>query len=121
MRAGDRLAFVLQTATVRDAVIAMTKVQAGAVAIVDEARRVVGLFTDGDLRRYLASGATDFQTRPVVDLMTKHPFSVRYGRLAADALAIFQQHRFDDLVVLHADGTLAGMIDLQDLPKFKIL
>ena len=121
MRAGDRLAAVPATATVRDAVIAMTKVQAGAVAVIDAARRVVGLFTDGDLRRYLAGGATDVQTRPVVDLMTKNPSSVLSGRLAADALAIFQKHRFDDLVVLNADGTLAGMIDIQDLPKFKIL
>lgn len=121
MRSGDRLAAVPQTATLRDAVIAMTKVQAGAVAITDDLRRVVGLFTDGDLRRYLASGATDFQTRPVADLMTKNPSSVRSGRLAADALAVFQQHRFDDLVVLNDDGTLAGMIDIQDLPKFKIL
>lgn len=121
MRAGDRLAAVPATATVRDAVIAMTKVQAGAVAVIDAARRVVGLFTDGDLRRYLAGGATDVQTRPVADLMTKNPSTVRAGRLAADALAVFQQHRFDDLVVVHADGTLAGMIDIQDLPKFKIL
>lgn len=121
MRAGDRLAAVPATATVRDAVIAMTKVQAGAVAVIDAARRVVGLFTDGDLRRYLAGGATDVQTRPVADLMTKNPSTVRAGRLAADALAVFQQHRFDDLVVVNADGTLAGMIDIQDLPKFKIL
>ena len=121
MRAGDRLAAVPATATVRDAVIAMTKVQAGAVAVIDAARRVVGLFTDGDLRRYLAGGATDVQTRPVADLMTKNPSTVRAGRLAADALAVFQKHRFDDLVVVNADGTLAGMIDIQDLPKFKIL
>ncbi len=121
MRTGDRLASVPRSATVGDAVIAMTQVQAGAVAVVDDARRVVGLFTDGDLRRYLAGGATDVQTRPVVDLMTTNPSSVRSGRLAADALAIFQQHRFDDLVVLNEDGTLAGMIDIQDLPKFKIL
>ena len=121
MRTGDRLAHVSRTATVRDAVIAMTKVQAGAVAVVDDRLRVVGLFTDGDLRRYLAGGATDVQTRPVADLMTKNPSSVRAGRLAADALAVFQQHRFDDLVVVNADGTLAGMIDIQDLPKFKIL
>ncbi len=121
MRAGDRLASVPVSATVRDAVIAMTKVQAGAVAVVDANRRVVGLFTDGDLRRYLAGGATDVQTRPVADLMTKNPSAVRAGRLAADALAVFQQHHFDDLVVLNADGTLAGMIDIQDLPKFKIL
>ncbi len=121
MRTGDRLASVPVSATVGAAVIAMTKVQAGAVAVVDAAQRVVGLFTDGDLRRYLAGGATDVQTRPVADLMTKNPSSVRAGRLAADALAIFQKHRFDDLVVLNADGTLAGMIDIQDLPKFKIL
>jgi len=121
MRTGDRLAAVPATATVRDAVLAMTQVQAGAVAITDEKHRVVGLFTDGDLRRYLAGGATDFQTRPVADLMTRKPSSVRAGRLAADALAVFQQHRFDDLVVLNDDGTLAGMIDIQDLPKFKIL
>lgn len=121
MRAGDRLASIPRSATVRDAVIAMTKVQAGAVAVIDDARRVIGLFTDGDLRRYLAGGATDVQTRPVADLMTKNPSTVRAGRLAADALSIFQQHRFDDLVVVNADGTLAGMIDIQDLPKFKIL
>jgi arabinose-5-phosphate isomerase len=121
MRTGDRVASVPASASVRDALIAMTKAQAGAVVVLDENRRVLGLLTDGDLRRYLAAGATDFQTRPVADLMTANPCSIEAGRLAADALAIFQEHRFDDLVVIHADGTLAGMIDLQDLPKFKIL
>lgn len=121
MRTGDRLASIRQDATVRDALIAMTKVQAGALAIVDDRQHVTGLLTDGDLRRYLAGGATDFQTRPVADLMTREPCTVRSGRLAADALAIFQQHRFDDLIVVNADGTLAGMIDIQDLPKFKVL
>lgn len=121
MRTGDRVAAVPPAAAVRDALIAMTKAQAGAVVVVDDRRRVLGLLTDGDLRRYLAGGATDFQTRPVADLMTRNPCSVRADRLAADALVLFQQHRFDDLVVVLDDGTLAGMIDLQDLPKFKIL
>ena len=121
MRTGDRVAAVPPAAAVRDALIAMTKAQAGAVVVVDDRRRVLGLLTDGDLRRYLAGGATDFQTRPVADLMTRNPCSVRAGRLAADALVLFQQHRFDDLVVVNDDGILAGMIDLQDLPKFKIL
>ena len=121
MRTGDRVAAVSPAAAVRDALIAMTKAQAGAVVVVDDRRRVLGLLTDGDLRRYLAGGATDFQTRPVADLMTHNPCSDRSGRLAADALVLFQQHRFDDLVVVNDDGILAGMIDLQDLPKFKIL
>jgi len=121
MRIDDRLASVPQDATVRDALIAMTQAQAGAIAITDDARQVVGLLTDGDLRRYLAGGATDVQTCPVADLMTRDPCVVRAGRLAADALAIFQQHRFDDLIVVNEDGTLAGIIDIQDLPKFKVL
>lgn len=121
MRTGDRLARLPATATVRDAVIAMTEAQAGAVGIVDSAGRVEGLVTDGDLRRYLAGGADDFRTRPVRDIMTRNPKSVRSGQLAADALAVFQQHRFDDLPVVDAEGRLVGIIDLQDLPKFKIL
>lgn len=121
MRTDERLAAVAPAATVRDALITMTKAQAGAVVVIDDQRHVLGLLTDGDLRRYLAGGATDFQTRPVTDLMTHNPCSIVTGRLAADALAIFQQHRFDDLVVVDGTGALAGMIDLQDLPKFKVL
>ncbi|MDD2520197.1 MAG: KpsF/GutQ family sugar-phosphate isomerase, partial [Kiritimatiellae bacterium] len=81
MRTGDRVAAVPPAAAVRDALIAMTKAQAGAVVVVDDRRRVLGLLTDGDLRRYLAGGATDFQTRPVADLMTRNPCSVRADRL----------------------------------------
>lgn len=121
MRTDDRIAAVPPAASIRDALIAMTKAQAGAVVVVDNARRVLGLLTDGDLRRHLAGGSTDILSGPVSDLMTRHPCSVRAGRLAADALVLFQQHRFDDLVVVDDQGTLAGMIDLQDLPKFKIL
>lgn len=121
MRTGERLARLPETATIREAVVAMTEAQAGAVAIVDAGERVLGLLTDGDLRRYLAGGATDFQTRPARDIMTPHPHSIRAGHLAADALAVFQEHHFDDLVVLDAEDRLLGIIDLQDLPKFKIL
>ena len=121
MRQGADLPVVSPEATVAEATREISRGGIGIAIVIDTERRVVGVFTDGDLRRYLAGGATDVQTRPVVDLMTKNPSSVRAGRLAADALAIFQKHRFDDLVVLNADGTLAGMIDIQDLPKFKIL
>ena len=73
MRTGDRIAAVPPAASIRDALIEMTKAQAGAVVVVDPRRRVLGLLTDGDLRRYLAGGATDVQTRPVSELMTAIP------------------------------------------------
>ena len=63
MRTGDRVAAVPADATVRDALIAMTKAQAGAVVALDAHDRVAGLLTDGDLRRYLAAGATDLSSR----------------------------------------------------------
>lgn len=122
MRSGERLALVPRSATVRDAIIAMTKAQAGAVAIVASADDATsaGLFTDGDLRRILASGPTEFLDLPIADFMTPHPTSIGAGRLAADALKLFQEHHFDDLVVLDAQHRVVGMIDLQDLPKFKV-
>ncbi len=122
MRTGDRLAMVPRDASVRDALIAMTKAQAGAVAVVaaPDDPSAAGLLTDGDLRRCLVSGRRDFLDGPVCEFMTAHPTSIRSGRLAADALKLFQEHHFDDLMVLDADGRVLGMIDLQDLPKFKV-
>lgn len=122
MRTGDRLAKVPRDASVRDALIAMTKAQAGAVAVVVSPSddTVAGLLTDGDLRRCLISDRKDFLDGPVREFMTAHPTSIRSGRLAADALKLFQEHHFDDLMVLDASGRVLGMIDLQDLPKFKV-
>ncbi len=121
MRTGDRLASVPLSAAVRDAIVAMTRAQAGAVAILNDDATVAGLVTDGDLRRLLASGAAEPLAVPVASIMSPHPVSVRQGQLASAALAVFQKHHFDDLVVLSSASTLAGMIDIQDLPKFKIL
>lgn len=122
MRTGERLAKVPRDASVRDALIAMTKAQAGAVAVVVSPSddTAAGLLTDGDLRRCLISDRKDFLDGPVREFMTAHPTSIRSGRLAADALKLFQEHHFDDLMVLDASGRVLGMIDLQDLPKFKV-
>ena len=121
MRTGDRLAAVPAAATVREALVAMTRAQAGAVAVLDPATSAVaGILTDGDLRRCLLSGDPGFLDAPVSAYMSPRPTTIRLGALAASALKLFQEHRFDDLPVVDADGRLAGMIDLQDLPKFKV-
>lgn len=120
MRTGERMARVVRGVKVKDALFAMTKARSGAVAIVDRSNRVAGIFTDGDLRRHLATtpGLVD---RSINDFMTKHPRTVRQDDLAVDVLAVYEKHNFDDLIVVDARGRLAGMIDIQDLPKFKIL
>lgn len=120
MRTGDRLAIVKPTATVHEAILAMTGARAGAVAVCDEARTLLGILTDGDLRRHLADAHADILSADVSTIMTVRPISVQSGQLAVDALSIFQQHSIDDIVVLNAQQQLAGIIDIQDLPKFKI-
>ncbi|MCX6997675.1 MAG: KpsF/GutQ family sugar-phosphate isomerase [Kiritimatiellaeota bacterium] len=120
MRTGERLARVRNDALVRDAVLAMTSARAGAVAVVDADDRVVGIFTDGDLRRHLTDAANPAEL-PIAEVMTPRPITVEREHLAVDVLAIYEKHNIDDLVVVDQAGRLAGMVDIQDLPKFKIL
>jgi arabinose-5-phosphate isomerase len=119
MRTGERLAKVREDQLVRDAVLAMTSVRAGAVAVVDADDKVVGIFTDGDLRRHLGDGPPLAEMK-VAQVMTPRPISVRADHLAVDVLAIYEKHNIDDLVVVDEQGKLAGMVDIVDLPKFKI-
>ncbi len=120
MRTGDRVAQIGPDAPVREAILAMTRSRSGAVAVVDPDGRVRGVFTDGDLRRHLddPGGLGD---RPIAQVMTPDPVAVGADQLAAEALRLFERHRIDDLVVVDRDGRLAGMVDLQDLPRMKIL
>lgn len=120
MRTGDRMACVPSSVTVKDALFAMTRARSGAVAIVDGDGRVAGIFTDGDLRRKLAE-IPDLVERRIEEIMSRKPVTVREDALAVDVLAVFEKHHFDDLIVVDAAGRLAGMVDIQDLPKFKIL
>jgi arabinose-5-phosphate isomerase len=120
MRKGDRLATVRAGATVKDAVLAMTSARSGSVAITDEAGRLLGVFTDGDLRRHITD-ARQILDRPVDEVMTRNPVSLRYDHLAADAVAIFEERNIDDLIIVDEEHRVVGLVDIQDLPKFKIL
>lgn len=120
MRTGERLACVKQNAKVKDAVVAMTNAKSGAVAVVDGHHKVVGIFTDGDLRRKLTA-IPDLMNHDMAEVMSRNPATLPTDALAVDVLATFQKHNFDDLIVVDKKGCLAGLVDIQDLPKFKIL
>ena len=120
MRTGDRVALVPRGALVRDAVVAMTGARSGSVAVVGDDNRLAGIFTDGDLRRHM-TGESNLGARPVAEVMTASPICVRDDQLAVDVLATFEKHAIDDLIVVDAADRVVGMIDLQDLPRVKIL
>lgn len=122
MRTGERLATVPPETIIRDALRAVTTRRGGAVAILDSERRVLGIITDGDVRRALATAdpAINILDHAVTSIMTPDPITLTTRQTVADAWDIFTRHPVEDLLVLdHETGALAGIIDLQDLPKLK--
>ena len=120
MRSGDNVAVVPQTATLRDVVFAMTQARSGAACVVDAAQQLIGIFTDGDLRRNFAKAPAVDLDAPVSQFMTPDPTCVRESQLAVDVLRMFEKHKIDDIPVVDASSRFIGIIDIQDLPKFKI-
>ncbi len=122
MRTGESCPVLKEAkTTVQEAIFAMTKAKAGAVALVDAKGRLTGIFTDGDFRRSALNGGADFLKKPVNGFMTRGGKTVPADALAVEALKIFQQLKISDLFALDARGRPAGYIDVQDLPKLKIL
>ena len=123
MRSGERLAKVGHEATVLDALMAMTKAQGGSAIVVDASGKLLGIFTDGDFRRIVSTSADSNRllASPVGDVMTKSPLFVYDDAYAAELLKIFERKRIDDLPVCDKSGRVVGLVDIQDLPKMKVL
>ncbi|MDM7460781.1 MAG: KpsF/GutQ family sugar-phosphate isomerase [bacterium] len=122
MRTGDALAVVPQTALLRDALFAITKAGAGAACVVDNDGKMVGLITDGDIRRRLLQDETAL-ARPVTEAMTRQPMTLRGNPLAIEVLERFHRApaKIGDLPVLDDEGTPSGMIVLKDLLRAGIV
>jgi arabinose-5-phosphate isomerase len=119
MRKGDRVACVKRGAKVKDAVIAMTGARAGSVAVTDDNGRLLGIFTDGDLRRHITD-PQNLSEQAIEDVMTADPITLTENHLAVDVLTLFERHNIDDLIIVDDQRRVVGLVDIQDLPKFKI-
>jgi arabinose-5-phosphate isomerase len=120
MRTGDRVPTLRKGQTVKDSMLAMTEARSGSAAIVDDEGRLLGIFTDGDLRRHLAR-RPDLLELPIETVMTSSPLTVTSDQLAVDVLRTFEAHNVDDLLVVDDWGRLVGAVDIQDLPRLKIM
>ncbi len=120
MRSGDRSPVAGGQMSVKDALLSMTRARSGSVSVVDRHGRLVGVFTDGDLRRRMASDH-DVLAKSLREVMTRHPVSIDEGALAVEALRLFDQRNIDDLIVVNAKHEPVGLVDSQDLPKLKIM
>ena len=120
MRSGEALAFVTQAATLSDALLEMTRGRMGITAILDDDRRVIGIFTDGDLRRALPR-ISDFHGTRITDVMTRSPRTIRPERLAMEAVQIMEQFKVNQLLVVDADQRLIGALNMHDLFRAEVI
>lgn len=120
MRSGPRNAIAPENSSVKEALLVMCQAKSGSVSVVNKNGKLSGVFTDGDLRRHM-SAEGDVMGKKLRDVMTANPICIRDNVLAVEALRIFNQRNIDDLVVVDGKRRPVGMIDLQDLPKLKLM
>lgn len=120
MRTGAANPIVKENTLVRDVLLAITSARAGSACIVDKKGMLVGIFTDGDLRRHLEDDG-NLSIRKIKEVMTKNPTVIKEEHLAAEALGILQRKKIDEVPVVDEQGKPIGLLDVQDLLKAGLL
>src|SRR5438105_15347142 len=122
MRTGPRNPTVRSDASLRETAAVMTRTEGrpGAASVVDAEGKLIGIFTDGDLRRLVQCGEVDF-TRPVSAVMGKSPRVVGPDDLAIAAAEMLRGIQVDQLPVVDAGGRPVGLLDIQDLLAARLL
>lgn len=120
MRSGDAVPRVPAQATVMALMQEMSAKGLGASAVMDEQGALVGIFTDGDLRRLLEKGA-DLRSMRAGDVMRPQPRTVLADALAAEAADLMETHRISSLLVVNAQGQLVGALNTHDLMRAKVI
>ena len=105
--------------TVKEALFTMTSSKMGSASIVDKEGHLVGIITDGDIRRLLEK-SVDFIERPVKEFMTRKPTTITINKLAVEALKLMEDKEINDLPVIEDDKPI-GMLNFQDLLRAKVM
>ena len=121
MHRGAGVPVVGADASLMEALLEMGRKGLGMTAIVDAQQQLLGVFTDGDLRRALDDPGVDPRQARVRDLMTRHPKTIGPGRLAAEAAQLMETHKIHALLVTDADGRLAGALNIHDLLRARVV
>jgi arabinose-5-phosphate isomerase len=120
MRGGDAVPAVAAGASMREAILEMTRGRIGMTAVVDDARRVVGVFTDGDLRRTL-DRVDDFHNARLAAVMTRQARCIAPDRLAVEAVNMMEEFKVNQLLVVDAEEKLIGALNMHDLFRAKVI
>ena len=122
MHAGDEVPRVHADASISEAAMEMSRKRLGMTAIVDSANgRLLGVFTDGDLRRAIDDARVDLRTAKVSDLMTRSPKAIGADQLAAEAAHLMETHQINALIVIDEDHRAIGALNIHDLLRARVV
>ena len=120
MRVGEDVPRTNINAPLKEALIEISKKRLGMTVIVNETNQVLGIFTDGDLRRLLEK-TLDLESVQLKDVITKNPKTISKNILVAQAVEMMERFRINHLVIATEDGQLEGALNLHDLLTSKII
>jgi arabinose-5-phosphate isomerase len=121
MHSGDEVPRVREDATLSEALMEMSRKRLGMTAVVDAGDRLIGLFTDGDLRRTLDDAALDVRTAMIAQVMTRQPKTISADQLAVEAARLMETHKISGLVVVDEAGRAVGALNIHDLLRARVV
>ena len=121
MHAGDDVPRVQATATLSEALVEMSRKRLGMTSVVDGEGHLLGLFTDGDLRRTLDNPALDVRTARIADVMTRQPKTIGADQLAVEAARLMETHKISGLIVVDDEQRPVGALNIHDLLRARVV
>ncbi|WP_287595815.1 KpsF/GutQ family sugar-phosphate isomerase [Thermomonas sp.] len=121
MHVGDDVPKVAPEASISEALMEISRKRLGMTAVVDADDRLLGLYTDGDLRRSLDDAQIDLRTTRIDAVMTRTPRTVDADALAVEAAQLMEAHKISGLLVTSSDGRLVGALNIHDLLRARVV
>ncbi|HEU4773861.1 MAG TPA: KpsF/GutQ family sugar-phosphate isomerase [Lysobacter sp.] len=121
MHRGDEIPRVRADASVSEALVEMSRKRLGMTAIVDADGTLLGLYTDGDLRRSLDDDQVDLRTTRIAQVMTTSPRTIGSEALAVEAAQLMETHKIGGLLVVDTDNRVVGALNIHDLLRARVV
>ncbi len=121
MHSGKRIPVVDQHASLTAALVEMTRTGLGMTAVTNDAGELLGVFTDGDLRRAVDDDDIDLRDTPVMRLMTSNPKTITADKLAAEAAQVMEAFKIHALLVVDEDNRVVGALNIHDLLRARVV
>lgn len=121
MHSGDEVPRVRAEATLSEALMEMSRKRLGITAVVDDQGKLLGLYTDGDLRRTLDDAAIDLRATRIDAVMTRSPKTIGSDALAVEAAQLMEAHQINALLVLDAQQYVVGALNIHDLLRARVV